>query len=127
MIDVLQTLALIGIAVVLLWAARHRAHLKDAAVVPSAPEPAAPVVPLSVPPAPPRPAPPPVSSADLVTIRFVTEHGKVIGQTQLDRRYRRPSMQWKALAHGRLMNFVAESHEGRTFTYRRVGYDRHVS
>lgn len=55
---------------------------------------------------------------DLVTLRFVSADGALLGQARIRRGHRRPTITWQA------QQFVASHHEGHTFIYRRVGADR---
>lgn len=93
---------------------------------PFLPDEIAPVVRAITPEAPPptAPAPPsPKKADDFVQITFVTEKGKPLGTTKMPRTSRRPTITHIG-KHGFKETFVAESGEGRTFRYRRVGRER---
>ena len=85
---------------------------------PPAPEPA-------IEPAIPAPVAPPVKLVprDHVTVRFVTPGGRALGSMTIDRKHRRPTMQYRP-KNGKLANFVCASSDGRTFIYRRVSEER---
>ena len=81
------------------------------------PQPEAPKVEYAI-----RPPEPPKPPRDLITIRFLSEKGKTLGHTRIERRQRRPTMQWRH-SNGTLYNFVAQMEDGKDFVYRRVGKD----
>lgn len=78
------------------------------------------------PPAPVISAPEPVKrtpSAELITVRLVSEKGRPLGETKIRKQERRPTMT-HTFKGGSRCTFVAESGDGRSFTYRLVNRER---
>lgn len=116
----LEILLTVLVGAVLVLALRYRAQAKASMTLPVLREAVALQEPVTPPPATPRPTPQP--PADYVGVTFVSEKGKVLGQTRLPRKVRRPTMAFRV--KGTLHTFVAQDGGGDAFRYRRVGTER---
>lgn len=122
MVDILVTVLSVaagcGLVVALVYALEWRAQAKRALLSPDVRR----VAETVAAPAPP-PAPPPRPAPETVVARFVDGKGRYLGETQVLRKYRRPTYQWRK-PNRKLGNFVATADAGRVVTYREVGTDR---